>query len=151
MPTRHEYESYYREPSFGWPFEKLLSRYATFNIKSPYETISIPTAWLIDPRLNDRQKIVLLVLNAYADKDGAITITTRQLQVYTHSERKTVINAMSKLQELGYIERIDGINGARPTYKMLDPTPKVRKYSGPRKNKNSISDNKQKSKNSTRG
>ena len=141
MPTKADYNAYQRDPSHGMSFFELLSKYRTFDIKPPYKNISIPTSWLIDPRLSDRQKIVLLVLNAYSNKNGEITITTRQLQVYIHAERKSVINAMSRLQELGYIERIDGINGGRPTYKMIDPTPKVRKSSGPRKNKNSDSKN----------
>jgi hypothetical protein len=137
MPNAETYGKYLKDPTSGMSFQELLDNYATFGIKSPYETIRIPTSWLIDPRLTNRQKIVLLVLNAYSDSNGHTTISKRQIQIYTHGDRAGTIRALEALANLGYIERIDGVNGKRPTYQMLDPTPKPKKSSGQRKNKKS--------------
>lgn len=139
MPSAEKYHKTQRDPSHGMDYETLLSSWGTFNIKSPYETIQIPTAWLIDPRMNNRQKIVLLVMNAYANKDGIITISRRQIQIYTHGDRIGTIRAVEALKNLGYIERIDNSNGRRPTYRMLDPTPPAEKLSETKKIKKSVS------------
>lgn len=80
-------------------------------------------------------------MNAYADKDGVITISRRQLQIYTHGDKTGTIRAIETLQQLGYIQRIDAVNGKRPTYQMLNPTPRPKKSSGPKKNKKSDSKN----------
>ena len=133
MPVKEAYDKTERDPSSGMDFTELLARYGVFDLQSPYEMIAVPTAWLMDPRITDRQKIALLILNSYCDEEGVITATRRQLQVFLHCKKQSVVDTLRTLQELGYIERIDGINGGRPTYRMLDPTPKIRKLPGKRK------------------
>lgn len=139
MPRKSSYDKLERDPSWGLSLEDILARYDTLNIKSPYKYIKIPTAWLVDPKLTNRQKIVLLIMNSYASTDKIITITTKQLQIYTHGDKTGTQKALDTLEQLGYIQRIDGQNGLWPQWKLLDPTPKVRKQSGQRKNKKSDS------------
>jgi hypothetical protein len=145
MPDADKYDRIYRDPSFGMAYKTLLACWESFNIKSPYETIEIPTAWLIDPRLSNREKIVLLVMNAYANKEGVVTISKRQLQIYTHGDRTGMIRAIKTLKKLGYIERIDAINGKRPKYRMIDPTPPLEKLSEPKKKEKTKSKTKKQS------
>ncbi len=145
MPRKSSYDKLERDPSWGYTLEDILARYDTLNIKSPYKCIKVPTAWLVDPKLTHRQKITLLVMHAYASRDKIITITVRQLQIYLHGDKVGTKRAIHGLEELGYIQRIDSKNGMWPQWKLLDPTPKVRKQSGQRKNKKSDPNLKEKS------
>lgn len=127
MPNKAKYDRIYRDPTSGLSLEDILAKYETFNIKCPYNTIEVPASWIIDPKLTEREKIILILMHAYSNKNDEITITTRQLQVYIHADRSSCRRTIQKLISNGYVTRIDGINGARPTYRIADPTPKVRK------------------------